>query len=56
VPLKFGKNEHKLKQKNTDARWTKKKKEIHYEYKNHIKAETPPAPSLQEGVFRGAIK
>lgn len=39
VPLGFGKNEHKLSQKDTDARWTKKGDETHYGYKDHVKAE-----------------
>lgn len=38
VPLEFGKNEHKLNQKDTDARWTKKGDEKHYGYKDHVKA------------------
>jgi IS5 family transposase len=38
VPLEFGKNEHKLSQKDTDARWTKKGDEKHYGYKDHVKA------------------
>lgn len=29
-------DEHKLRQKDTDARWTKKNNEIHYGYKNHV--------------------
>jgi IS5 family transposase len=32
-------NEAKLRQKDTDARWTKKNKVSHYGYKNHIKAD-----------------
>lgn len=40
VPIEFGKNEHKLSQKDTEARWTKKGKEVHYGYKNHIKANS----------------
>lgn len=38
VPVEFGKNEHKLSQKDTDARWTKKGDEKHYGYKDHVKA------------------
>lgn len=30
---------NKLAQKDTDARWTKKNKELHYGYKNHVKAD-----------------
>ena len=31
--------ENKLRQKDTDARWTKKGNELHYGYKNHVKAD-----------------
>lgn len=30
---------HKVSQKDTDARWTKKRDETHYGYKNHVKAD-----------------
>ena len=30
---------NKLRQKDTDARWTKKGDELHYGYKNHVKAD-----------------
>ena len=32
-------NIHKLRQKDTDARWAKKGEEVHYGYKNHVKAD-----------------
>jgi len=32
-------NAHKLAQKDTDARWTKKGNEIHYGYKDHVKVD-----------------
>lgn len=32
-------NVHKLRQKDTDARWTKKNNEKHYGYKNHVKVD-----------------
>ena len=32
-------NIHKLRQKDTDARWTKKNKENYYGYKDHVKAD-----------------
>lgn len=32
-------NAHKLAQKDTDARWTKKNNEVHYGYKNHVKCD-----------------
>jgi len=39
IPLEFGKNKDKLSQKDTNARWTKKGNEVHYGYKNHVKAD-----------------
>ena len=33
------KQKNKLRQKDTDARWTKKGNELHYGYKNHVKAD-----------------
>ena len=33
------KQKSKLRQKDTDARWTKKGDEVHYGYKNHVKAD-----------------
>lgn len=39
IPVEWGKNEHKLAQKDTEARWTKKNDEKHYGYKNHINAD-----------------
>jgi IS5 family transposase len=41
IPLEWGKkeNKHKLAQKDTDARWTKKNNETHYGFKNHINAD-----------------
>ena len=32
-------NIHKIAQKDTDARWTKKREEVHYGYKDHVKAD-----------------
>ena len=32
-------NAHKLAQKDTDARWTKKNNEVHYGYKDHVKCD-----------------
>ena len=37
IPKEWEKNTHKLAQKDTDARWTKKNDETHYGYKNHVK-------------------
>ena len=36
IPESFTKNEHKMRQKDTDARWTKKNSQSYYGYKNHI--------------------
>lgn len=36
----MGENSHKLAQKDTDARWTKKSNISFYGYKNHVKADT----------------
>ena len=38
-PEGFGKNTAKGRQKDCDARWTKKNKETHYGYKNHAKVD-----------------
>jgi IS5 family transposase len=32
-------NKHKRRQKDADARWAKKNNEVHYGYKNHVKAD-----------------
>lgn len=40
VPDSWKENNHKLAQKDTDARWTKKNNVSFYGYKNHIKADT----------------
>ena len=39
IPEGFEKDNAKGKQKDTEARWTKKNQEVHYGYKNHIKAD-----------------
>ncbi len=39
VPKDWEGNEAKLRQKDVDARWTKKNNETHYGYKNHVKVE-----------------
>ena len=43
IPIEWGKDDkehkHKLAQKDTDARWTKKNNENHYGFKNHINAD-----------------
>ena len=39
TPEEWKGNPHKLAQKDTDARWTKKNKETHYGYKDHVKVD-----------------
>lgn len=39
IPEEWKKSPDKLRQKDTDARWTKKNNENHYGYKNHIKID-----------------
>jgi IS5 family transposase len=39
IPIEWGKDEHKLAQKDTEARWTKKNNTSYYGYKNHINAD-----------------
>ena len=39
VPESFQENENRLRQKDVEARWTKKGEEVHYGYKNHVKAD-----------------
>jgi transposase, IS5 family len=39
IPQKFTENPHKLAQKDTDARWTKKGNVSYFGYKNHIKID-----------------
>lgn len=39
VPDEWEDNPNKLSQKDTDAKWTKKNNEVHYGYKNHVKAD-----------------
>jgi len=39
IPEDWQDNPHKLSQKDTDARWTKKNNETHYGYKDHVKTD-----------------
>jgi IS5 family transposase len=39
IPKEWKKSPHKLCQKDTDARWTKKNNETYYGYKNHVKVD-----------------
>jgi IS5 family transposase len=39
IPKEWKESPHKLRQKDTDARWTKKNAENHYGYKNHVKVD-----------------
>ncbi len=40
IPEEWNKNPHKMAQKDTDARWTKKNDETHYGYKDHTKVDS----------------
>jgi IS5 family transposase len=39
VPESFQQNENRMEQKDVAARWAKKGEEVHYGYKNHVKAD-----------------
>jgi len=39
VPESLRENENQLRQKDVEARWAKKDEEVHYGYKNHVKAD-----------------
>jgi len=39
TPEAWENNPHKLRQKDVDARWTKKGQEVHYGYKDHVKVD-----------------
>lgn len=39
VPEQWHENPHKKRQKDTDAKWTKKNDELHFGYKNHAKVD-----------------
>ena len=39
VPESFQENENRMAQKDVEARWAKKGEEVHYGYKNHVKAD-----------------
>ena len=39
IPEEWKKNPHKMAQKDIDARWTKKRDETHYGYKDHVKVD-----------------
>jgi IS5 family transposase len=40
IPEEWAEDPAKLRQKDTNARWTKKNKETHYGYKDHVKVDT----------------
>ena len=48
-------NIHKLRQKDTDARWTKKNNERHYGYKDHVKADAESKLITDYEVTNAAI-
>lgn len=39
IPEEWKQNPHKMAQKDVDARWTKKRDETHYGYKDHVKVD-----------------
>ena len=43
TPEAWQTNPDKLRQKDVDARWTKKNKETHYGYRNHVRADADSA-------------
>lgn len=50
VPKSFKGNKHKLRQKDTDARWTKKNNISYFGYKNHVKSDAKYKIILQYEV------
>jgi len=48
-------NQHKRAQKDTDARWTVKNKEVHYGYKNHIKMDKKSKIITKYGVTSAEV-
>ena len=48
-------NAHKLAQKDTDARWTKKNNEVHFGYKDHVKCDADSKPITNYGVTDAAL-
>lgn len=43
TPAEWKTSTHKLAQKDTDARWTKKNNETHFGYKSHLKVDADRA-------------
>lgn len=52
---KKSKNAHKLAQKDTDARWTKKGNEVHFGYKDHVKCDAESKLITDYGVTDAAV-
>ena len=48
-------NAHKLAQKDTDARWTKKNNETHYGYKDHVKVDADSKMIVESEVTNAAV-
>ena len=48
IPEKFTDNPHKLAQKDTDARWTKKGDVNYFGYKNHVKTDAKIGPPMRQ--------
>jgi transposase, IS5 family len=55
IPQDFSTNPHRLAQKDTDARWTKKGNVSYYGYKNHIKADQKSKLIVSYAVTRASL-
>ena len=50
IPEEWEKKPHKMSQKDTYARWTKKGDEMHFGYKNHVKVDSDSKLILEYAV------
>jgi IS5 family transposase len=55
APEAWGEKPHKLFQKDTDARWTKKNGVVFYGYKNHVKSDTKTKLIKKYGVTDASV-
>lgn len=55
VPSQWEKSPHKLAQKDTEARWTKKNNVSFYGYKNHVKADTKTKLTRKYAVTAASV-
>jgi IS5 family transposase len=55
IPGGWEKEPHKLSQKDVDARWTKKRDEVHYGYKDHVKVDAATKLIQSYGVTDAAV-